>query len=50
VSLISVPGHSGVHGNEIADEFARLSFAHQFVGPEPTLGILRQNIRHRIKD
>jgi len=44
------PGHSGEHGNEITDEYARSSSAHQFVGPEPTLGILRQNIRHRIKD
>ena len=50
MSLISVPRHSGVGGNEIADEFARSSSAHQFVGPEPSLGILRQNIRHRIND
>ena len=50
MSLISVPGHSGVRRNEITDEFARSSSAHPFVGPEPTLGILRQNVRHRIKD
>jgi hypothetical protein len=31
-------------GNEIADEFKRDSFAEQFDGPEPTLGISGQNI------
>jgi hypothetical protein len=34
---------------KIANAFAREGFAHQFVGPEPTMGLSRQNIRHRIK-
>jgi hypothetical protein len=33
-------------GNEIADKLAREGTVHQFVGPEPALGISRQNIRN----
>jgi hypothetical protein len=49
VTLISVPGLSGVSGNETANLLAREGSAHQFVGLEPTLGVSRQNIRQRIK-
>jgi hypothetical protein len=44
----SSPGHAGVSSNEIADELARGSSALRFVGPEPTLGVSRQNIRRNI--
>ena len=36
-------------GNEIADKLARESTVHQFVGPEPALGVCRQDIRKKIK-
>jgi hypothetical protein len=39
-----VPLNYDAGGNEIADEFTRNSSAQQFVGPEPTFGISRQNI------
>jgi hypothetical protein len=32
-------------GNAVADKLAREGTVHQFVGPEPTMGISRQNIR-----
>ena len=43
VGLYWAPGHAGVGGNEIADELARDSSALKFVGPEPSLGLSRQD-------
>jgi ribonuclease HI len=34
-------GHSGIRGNEIADELAREASAHHFLGPEPALAVSR---------
>jgi hypothetical protein len=48
VGLYWVPGHAGVRGNETADELARNGSASDFVGPEPALGISRQDSRTRI--
>ena len=45
VGLYWVPGHAGVKGNEIADKLARDGSVQRFVGPEPFLGVSRQNIR-----
>ena len=41
--------HAGVRGNEIADRLARDGSAQRFVGPEPFLGVSRQNIRLKMK-
>jgi hypothetical protein len=44
-----VPGHAGVRGNEIADKLARDGSVQRFDGPEPFLGVSRENIRKEIK-
>ena len=38
-----------VRGNEIAEKLARSGSLQQFVGPEPFLGVSRQNIRRKMK-
>ena len=45
VGLYWVSGHVGVRGNEIANEVARDGSVLKFVGPEPSLGVSRQDIR-----
>jgi ribonuclease HI len=49
VGMFWVPGHCGVNGNEIGDGLARKGTVHHFVGPEPALGVSRQNTRKTIK-
>jgi len=48
VGLYWVLGHAGVRGNEIADELAKGGSVLGFLGPEPALGVSRQDIRRRI--
>jgi hypothetical protein len=48
VGLYWVPGHAGVRGNETADGLARCGSASRFVGPEPALGVSRQDLRNKI--
>jgi hypothetical protein len=47
--LYWVPGHAGARGNEIAEDLARGGCALKFVGPEPSLGVYRQDIRRKIR-
>jgi len=49
VGLFGVPWHAGVRGNEIADKLARGGSVQQFVGPEPVLGVTKQNISRKMK-
>ena len=44
VELYWVPAHAGVRGNDIAGELARDGCVLKFVGPEPALGVSRQDI------
>ena len=49
VGLIWVPRHSGIRGNEIADELAGEGSVHQVAEPEPALEVSRQNTGQKIK-
>jgi ribonuclease HI len=49
VELYWVPAHAGVRSNEIAVELVRDASVLKFVGPEPALGVSRQEIQRRIR-
>jgi len=48
VGLYCVPGLAWVRGNEIVDQLARDGSVQICVGPEPNLGVSRQNKRRKI--
>ncbi len=49
VSLLWVPGHSNIVGNEKADELARMGSQEQFIGPEPYIGISFGTLKYHMK-
>ena len=49
VTLVWVPGHHSILGNEMADKLARQATAMLLLGPEPALGIPKCLAREAIK-
>ena len=50
VCLTWVPGHTGIQGNERADQLARQASSQTFVGPEPVLPIPYSMVKTAIRD
>ena len=50
VSLVWVPGHSGIEGNEIADQLAREASQTRTFGPEPMLPVSQQACKTALRD
>lgn len=50
VTLMWVPGHEGISGNEIADELARAGAEQPFIGPEPFCGTSRSHLMEELRE
>ena len=49
VTLVCVPGHFGVTGNETADRLAKQAACEEFIGPEPRIGITMMAVRTEVR-
>jgi ribonuclease HI len=48
VTLVWIPGHTGLEGNERADALAKAGAEAEFIGPEPVLGVTNSTARQAI--
>ena len=50
MTLVWVPGHSGVDGNEIVDQLAKNSANTRVEGPEPHCGLSMSVVKSAVKN
>ena len=50
ITIGSIPGHTGVQGNEIADKLAKQGTATPFERPEPGMGITHSFLKRHLKN